>query len=132
MTGIRKGLTPEALLNESALTQSRDYIDPVRKEIPAVFARKRAMWTAFDDDEEQPDEVDQLDEEDDDEDQIDSLCQNILAAKRSKKRKLEHLWESSLEKERQEKEQWRERALRLSSILSGLNQSVPDFSANQS
>ena len=37
------------------------------------------------------------------------------------------LLESSLERERQEKEQWRERALMLSSVLTGLNLPVPDF-----
>ena len=51
-TGIRKGVTPETLLDESAPTQSRNYITPSatsRKEVPAVFARKRTRSTAFGD-----------------------------------------------------------------------------------
>ena len=136
-TGIRKGVTPETLLDESAPTQSRNYITPSatsRKEVPAVFARKRARSTAFGDEEDQLDDY-VLPPNPTEKDLIEQKRrQNTVAARRSRKRKLEHLQllETSLEKERQEKEQWRERAMMLSSILSGLNQPVPDFTANDS
>jgi len=136
-TGIRKGVTPETLLDESAPTQSRNYITPSvtsRKEVPAIFARKRARSTAFGDEEDQLDDY-VLPPNPTEKDLIEQKRrQNTVAARRSRKRKLEHLQllESSLEKERQEKEQWRERALMLSSILVGLNQPVPDFTADES
>ena len=136
-TGIRKGVTPETLLDETAPTQSRNYVTPSatsRKEVPAVFARKRARSTAFGDEEDQLDDY-TLPPNPTEKDLIEQKRrQNTVAARRSRKRKLEHLQllETSLEKERQEKEQWRQRALMLSSILSGLNQPVPDFSADDS
>jgi len=135
--GIRKGVTPETLLDESAPTQSRNYVTPSatsRKDVPVVFARKRARSTAFGDEEDQLDDY-VLPPNPTEKDLIEQKRrQNTVAARRSRKRKLEHLQllETSLEKERQEKEQWRERALMLSSILSGLNQPVPDFNANDS
>jgi hypothetical protein len=133
-TGIRKGVTPETLLDESAPTQSRNYIIPSatsRKEVPAIFARKRSRSTAFGDEEDQLDDY-ILPPNPTEKDLIEQKRrQNTVAARRSRKRKLEHLQflECSLEKERQEKEQWRERTMMLSSILSGLNQPVPDFTA---
>ena len=136
-TGIRKGITPESLLDESAPTQTRNYVIPSatsRKDVPAVFARKRARSTAFGDEEDQLDDY-VLPPNPTEKDLIEQKRrQNTVAARRSRKRKLEHLQllESSLEKERQEKEQWRERAMMLSSILSGLNQPVPDWNTNDS
>lgn len=136
-TGIRKGVTPESLLDESAPTQSRNYVTPSatsRKEVPAVFARKRSRSTAFGDEEDQLDDY-VLPPNPTEKDLIEQKRrQNTVAARRSRKRKLEHLQllETSLEKERQSKEQWRERAMMLASILSGLNQPVPDFTADDS
>jgi hypothetical protein len=98
-----------------------------RKDVPAVFARKRALSTAFGNEDHydlppNPTEKDL------------KRRQNTVSARKSRRRKLERLQllESSLEKERQEKEQWRERALMLASILTGLNQPVPDFSVDES
>jgi len=136
-TGIRKGVTPDNLLDETAPTQSRNYVTPSvtsRKEVPAVFARKRARSTAFGDEEDQLDDF-VLPPNPTEKDLIEQKRrQNTVAARRSRKRKLEHvqLLEKSLEDERRQKEQWRQRALMLSSILSGLNQPVPDFSADAS
>ena len=136
-TGIRKGITPESLLDESAPTQSRTYVTPSvtsRKEVPAVFARKRARSTAFGDEEDQLDDY-VLPPNPTEKDLIEQKRrQNTVAARRSRKRKLEHLQllESSLEKERQEKERWRERAYLLSSMLVALNQQVPDFTLDES
>jgi hypothetical protein len=138
-TGIRKGVTPETLLDETAPTQSRNYVTPSatsRKEVPAVFARKRTRSTAFGDEFHEEDQLDDyvLPPNPTEKDLIEQKRrQNTVAARRSRKRKLEHLQllESSLEKERQEKEQWRERALMLASILTGLNQPVPNFKVNE-
>jgi hypothetical protein len=136
-TGIRKGITPETLLDEFAPTQSRKYTTPSatsRKEVPAVFARKRARSTAFGDEEDQLDDY-VLPPNPTEKDLIEQKRrQNTVAARRSRKRKLEHmqLLESSLEKVKQEKERWRERAYMLSSMLVGLNQPVPDFSDDES
>lgn len=135
VTGIRKGVTPESLLDETAPTQSRSYATPSatsRKEVPAVFARKRARSTAFGDEEDQLEEY-VLPPNPTEKDLIEQKRrQNTVAARRSRKRKLEHvqLLEKSLEEEKQEKERWRQRTLMLMSMLSGLNQPVPDFSAD--
>ena len=136
-TGIRKGVTPETLLDESAPTQSRNYITPSatsRKEVPAVFARKRARSTAFGDEEDQLDDY-VLPPDSTEKDLIEQKRrQNTVAARRSRKRKLEHLQqlETALEKERQAKARWRERTYLLSSMLASLNQQVPDFSDDES
>lgn len=136
-TGIRKGVTPETLLDESAPTQSRNYVTPSvtsRKEVPAVFARKRGRSMAFGDEEDQLDDY-VLPPNPTEKDLIEQKRrQNTVAARRSRKRKLEHLQllESSLEKERQAKEQWRERTRMLQSMLINLNQPVPDFSDDES
>ena len=136
-TGIRKGVTPETLLDESAPTQSRNYVTPSatsRKEVPAIFARKRGRSTAFGDEEDQLDDY-VLPPNPTEKDLIEQKRrQNTVAARRSRKRKLEHLQllETSLEKERQEKERWRERTYMLTSILRDLNHPVPDFSADDS
>ena len=133
-TGIRKGVTPETLLDETAPTQSRNYVTPSatsRKEVPAVFARKRARSTAFGDEEDQLDDY-VLPPNPTEKDLIEQKRrQNTVAARRSRKRKLEHLQslEKSLEDERQKREVWRERALMMSDMLRGLGQAVPDFSA---
>ena len=103
-----------------------------RKEVPAIFSRKRARSTAFGDEEDQLDDY-VLPPNPTEKDLIEQKCrQNTVAARRSRKWKLEHLQllGASLEKERQEKEQWRERTHMVLSMLSGLNQAVPDFSAD--
>lgn len=136
-TGIRKGVTPESLLDENAPTQSRNYITPSatsRKDIPAVFARKRGRSIAFGDEEDQLDDY-VLPPNPTEKDLIEQKRrQNTVAARRSRKRKLEHvqLLEKSLEEERQQKEQWRQRTLMLSSMLTGLGHPVPDFSDEDS
>lgn len=136
-TGIRKGVTPETLLDESAPTQLRNYVTPSatsRKEVPAVFARKRARSTAFGDEEDElEDHI--LPPDSSEKDLIEQKRrQNTVAARRSRKRKLEHLQhlETSLEKERQAKERWRERTGLLLSLLANVNHPLPDFSDDES
>ncbi|EDR12074.1 uncharacterized protein LACBIDRAFT_293242 [Laccaria bicolor S238N-H82] len=120
-TGTRKGLTPESLVPIDAPTQPRKYISPSatsRKELPAIFARKRSRSTAFEGD-------DELAEEEPgpnatEKEQIEwKRRQNTLAARKSRKRKLLHQQEleDSVERLTQEKEVWRTRALTLRQLL---------------
>lgn len=131
-TGTRKNITPETLVPIDAPTQPRNYLTPSstsRKEVPAVFARKRARSTAF------GDEVDELVE---DEAQMhptmseaDAISakrrQNTLAARRSRKRKLEYQQglEEAVENERREKAMWKNRAIMLQSQLQSMGINVP-------
>ena len=135
-TGIRKGITPDALLDESAPTQPRKYATPSatsKKEVPATFARKRARSTAFGDDEE-----DQLPEDlplnPTEKDLIEAKRrQNTVAARRSRKRKLEQfqMMEKSRDEERRLKEQWQDRANMLLEVIRGMGVSYPDFPPDQ-
>jgi hypothetical protein len=117
-TGTRKNLTPDALIPLDAPVQPRNYIAPSatsRKEPP----RKRSRTEALGDD----------DEADKDVGELDSIAakrlQNTLAARRSRKRKLEHQLEleDRLEHEKQQKEQWRSRAMTLEALL--LSHGIP-------
>ncbi len=128
--GIRKGITVDALLDESAPTQSRKYVTPSatsKKEIPATFARKRARSAAFGDEE---DELDDVPLDDNERELIEAKRRkNTEAARKSRKRKL--LLYQNLEKARDEeknlKEVWKERALMLLSTLREHGINYPDF-----
>jgi hypothetical protein len=118
-TGTRKNLTPEALIPLDAPVQPRNYLTPSvtsRKEPP----RKRSRTEALGDDD---------DEANKDAGDLDSVAakrlQNTLAARRSRKRKLEHQLELeiNLEHEKQQKEQWRSRAMTLEALL--LSHGIP-------
>lgn len=133
VTGLRKGVTPESLLDEDAPTQPRKYVTPSstsRKEIPAVFARKRARSAAF------PDEEDQLDELPPNPTELDLIeqkrRQNTVAARRSRKRKLEYYQslERALAQERALKEAWTERTNMLLGVLHHHGISFPPFPAD--
>ncbi|THH07704.1 hypothetical protein EW145_g3200 [Phellinidium pouzarii] len=125
-TGTRKNITPEALVPLNAPTQPRSYVLPSstsRKEVPAVFARKRARYAAF------ADEEDELADEyeggasgatpsmTETEAIAAKRRQNTLAARRSRMRKLEYQrqLEEKVETEQREKEMWKKRALMLRS-----------------
>lgn len=117
-TGTRKNLTPDALIPLDAPVQSRNYLTPSvtsRKEP----TRKRSRTDALDDDDEANGEAGELDAI------AAKRLQNTLAARRSRKRKLEHQLEleDSLEREKQQKEQWRSRALTLEALL--LSHGIP-------
>jgi len=124
-TGTRKNVTPESLVPLSAPIQPRKYLTPSqtsRKELPATFARKRARSQAFDDEDEAP--PPSLSEED----AIKTKrLQNTLAARRSRKRKLEYQreLEDAVEHERREKEMWRGHALVLEALLRDKGHDVP-------
>ncbi|KAF8965947.1 hypothetical protein BDZ97DRAFT_1609455, partial [Flammula alnicola] len=130
-TGIRKGVTPDSLLDETAPTQPRKYAIPSatsRKELPAVFARKRSRSTAFGEEEDQlgddlppnPTEKDLIEQK---------RRQNTVAARRSRKRKLEQfqMMERSRNEERQMKEVWKTRALTLLETLRSVGMPCKDF-----
>jgi hypothetical protein len=133
-TGIRKGVTPESLLDESAPTQPRKYTTPSatsRKEVPAGFARKRARSVAFADEE---DQLDDLPPNPTEQDLIEQKRrQNTVAARRSRKRKLEQMQrlEASRDEERALKETWMERASVLLGLVRSMGVNYPDFEPDQ-
>lgn len=123
-TGTRKNITPEALVPYDAPIQPRKYVTPSatsRKAIPAGFAKKRARSQAFDEDDEE-----QL--ESNDVDAIEAKRrQNTLAARRSRKRKLEYQRELELSVERltEEREGWKRRAEAMEAVLRSHGLEVP-------
>jgi len=127
-TGTRKNITPEALVPFDAPIQSRKYRTPSstsRKELPATFARKRARTQG-------PDEEESVGPTVSEEDAIQvKRLQNTLAARRSRKRKLEYQreLEDAIEAERRDKEMWRARALVLEALLRDKGHEVPSMSA---
>ncbi|KAA1469610.1 hypothetical protein DENSPDRAFT_773458 [Dentipellis sp. KUC8613] len=135
-TGTRKNVTPETLVPLDAPIQPRKYITPSqtsRKELPVTFARKRARSAAFGaDDELAVEDVAVAPVTMTEEEAIKAKrLQNTLAARRSRKRKLEYQreLEDSLEAERQEKEMWKARALVLEALLRDKGHDVPRIDA---
>jgi len=117
-TGTRKNLTPEALIPLDAPVQPRNYLTPsvTSRKDPQ---RKRSRTEALGDDDEADKELGELDAV------AAKRLQNTLAARRSRKRKLEHQLELeiTLEHEKQQKEQWRSRAMTLEALL--LSHGIP-------
>jgi hypothetical protein len=129
-TGTRKNLNPTDLVPFDAPIQTRKYLTPSatsRKEIPAVFAKKkRGRSEAFGDEDIEDDE----DMEGVDMDAIETKRrQNTLAARRSRKRKLEYQreLEATVEKEKEEKDQWRTRALFYKALLESHGHDAPSI-----
>ena len=131
-TGTRKNISPESLVPIDAPTQSRNYLTPSatsRKELPATWRRKR-LRTA-----EPGDEEDQLVEEGvtatlSEQEQIEAKRrQNTIAARRSRKRKLEYQreLEQSLEQYKRESEMWKQRAMTCQALLRSHHVECPDF-----
>jgi hypothetical protein len=120
-TGTRRNLTPDALIPLDAPVQTRNYPTPsaTSRRDPQ---RKRSRTEALgDDDDEAGKEMTELDA-------ISAKrLQNTLAARRSRRRKLEHQLEleTNLDREKQLKEQWRSRALTLEALLLSHGISVP-------
>jgi len=133
-TGTRKNVTPETLVPIDAPTQPRKYVIPSatsRKDVPAVFARKRARSQAFGDEEDQlDDEVVTLPPNPTEQELIEAKRrQNTIAARRSRKRKLEYQreLEDSVEALREEKDLWKSRALTCQALLHSHNLESPEF-----
>jgi len=127
-TGTRKNVTPETLVPLDAPIQPRKYVTPSqtsRKELPATFARKRARSQAFGED----DDAEELEQPTPNEEGAIKAkrLQNTLAARRSRKRKLEYQreLEECVENERAEKEMWKARALAFESLLRNKGHDVP-------
>jgi hypothetical protein len=120
-TGTRKGLKPELLVPVDAPTQPRNYITPSatsRKEVPATFARKRARSQAFGEDDDELQE--ELPPDASEKDQIEwKRRQNTIAARRSRKRKLEHqqFLENEVDRLNSEVSKWRDRSMLMQSML---------------
>lgn len=131
-TGTRKNVTPETLVPLDAPTQPRKYTTPSatsRKELPAVFAKKRARSQALTDDEEEAEAP--LPPNASEREQIEwKRRQNTLAARKSRKRKLQHQieLENAVEQLTAEKEMWRVRALTYQALLKNHGHDVPEFS----
>lgn len=131
-TGTRKNITPETLVPYDAPIQTRKYVTPSatsRKEVPTAFLKKkRAHSQAFGEDDELDGEEVLLDNAD-----VDAIeakrRQNTLAARRSRKRKLEYQreLEISVEQEKAEKETWKRRAMIYHALLESHGHEVPSF-----
>lgn len=130
-TGTRKNITPDALVPMDAPIQQRKYVTPSatsRKEVPTAWLKKkRARSQAFGEDDELEEEIN-LDPGD-----MDAIeakrRQNTLAARRSRKRKLEYQreLETAVEREKDEKEMWRQRAMLFKALLESHGHEVPSF-----
>jgi len=127
-TGTRKNVTPESLIPVDAPIQGRKYVAESatsRKELPAVFARKRKRASSELGNEEDILTAPPTNAE------LSAIeakrRQNTLAARRSRKRKLEHQreLESILDNERAEKDAWKQRALAFEAILNSNGVRIP-------
>ncbi|KAJ7194756.1 hypothetical protein GGX14DRAFT_475933 [Mycena pura] len=116
-TGTRKNITAESLIPLDAPTQRRTYVTPSatsRKAVPAGF-RKRLASEAFGDEEAELAELAGVDPE-----SIEwKRRQNTIAARKSRKRKLEHqqMLEDQAATLKREVTMWRERALMAQEML---------------
>ncbi|KAL0060656.1 hypothetical protein AAF712_012533 [Marasmius tenuissimus] len=142
-TGTRRNITPESLVPYDAPTQSRRYAMPSatsKKEVPATFARKKrkmmggAVNVGGSCDDELDDDADlpPLHPDATEKEQIEyKRRQNTLAARKSRKRKLEY--QQGLETEndalKREVEAWKCRCELLSGMLkgAGINVDVQDL-----
>ncbi|EEB95062.1 hypothetical protein MPER_06026, partial [Moniliophthora perniciosa FA553] len=112
---------PHSLVPFDAPTQPRRYVTPSatsRKDVPAVFARKRNREQAQLEDEQ--DELEPLPPNATEKQQIEwKRRQNTLAARKSRKRKLEYQqnMEAELNELRVDKEKWKTRAEVLRGML---------------
>lgn len=133
VTGTRKNITPEALVPIDAPTQQRKYLTPSatsRKEVPAVFARKRARTAAFGDEQDELNEEVIITPSMTEQEQIEAKRrQNTIAARRSRKRKLEYQreLEESVEQYKRESEMWKSRAMTYQALLRSHNVEYPEF-----
>ncbi|KAF9043787.1 hypothetical protein BDZ89DRAFT_1059239 [Hymenopellis radicata] len=115
--GTRKNITPDTMVSLDAPTQPRQYRTPSatsRKDLPATFARKRTRTQAFgDDDDDDELEPEALGPNATEAEQIEfKRRQNTIAARKSRKRKLEYQQglENKVEELKVQLEQWRVRA----------------------
>lgn len=124
-TGTRRNITPSSLVPLDAPTQPRKYLTPSmtsRKDVPAVW-KKRSRPIAFgQDDADEYDELGELPAGATQQEMIEhKRRQNTIAARKSRKRKLEHTLtlEKDVEMLRKDREMWKTRAGMLVAILRG-------------
>ncbi|KAF7768391.1 transcriptional regulator family: bZIP [Agaricus bisporus var. burnettii] len=121
-TGTRKNISTDSLVSLEAPTQPRRYLTPSatsRKEMPAVFARKRVRQQMLDGDDDDL-ELEALKPNATELEQIEwKRRQNTLAARKSRKRKLQHQQEleNQVSDLANDRDKWKERALTLQRIL---------------
>lgn len=121
-TGTRKNISPESLVPLDAPIQSRKYLTPSatsRKEVPARFAKKRSRSAAFGDGD-GDEELDDLPPNATEKEQIEwKRKQNTIAARKSRKRKLEYTQNLETENEdlRMENERLRSRVETLEGLI---------------
>lgn len=132
VTGTRKNLTPQSLVPIEAPTQSRNYLTPSatsRKELPATFRRKRPRTGGPGDEEDQLVEEGQVPTLSEQEQIEAKRRQNTVAARRSRKRKLEYQreLEESLEQYKRESEMWKQRAMTCQALLCSHHIECPEF-----
>ncbi|KAL0569376.1 hypothetical protein V5O48_012585 [Marasmius crinis-equi] len=128
-TGTRRNVTPHSLIPYDAPTQTRRYITPSatsRKELPLGFARKRRRVTTTSRVSSGEDELDEplepLRLNATETEAIEhKRRQNTLAARKSRKRKLEHLVQLENENAelREEVEMWKTKAGMLAAMVKG-------------
>jgi hypothetical protein len=129
-TGTRRNVTPESLIPLDAPTQSRKYATPSatsRKEVPAIFAKKRARSQAFGDEDDELEDI-TLPPNPTEAQLIEAKRrQNTIAARRSRKRKLEYTrgLEDKVDALTQEKEMWKARAVTCEALLKNHGVSLP-------
>lgn len=126
-TGIRKGITPDALLGDDAPIQSRKYVTPSatsRKAVPAAI-KKRKRTDA---------DVGEEDLDEEDKQTIEAKRQqNTLAARRSRRRKLEVYQKTmeDLEEERRVCNIWMTRTLTMQDQLKSLGVYTYDYKPDE-
>lgn len=129
--GIRKA-SPESLIPLDAPTQSRRYVTPSstsRKEIPAFFQKMRNNTPPSDEEEDELTEEPPASNATDQEKIEWKRRQNTLAARRSRKRKMQNVQrlEETVERLTREREIWKTRALTLKQLLISHGIICPEF-----
>lgn len=138
-TITKRKITPESLIPIDAPTQPRVYKTPSatsRKEVPALFARKRSRSQAFGEEDQladesggsaagepavSPSEAELIEAK---------RRQNTIAARKSRKRKLEYVMdlEDSVKRLTKERDMWRSRALTSETVLKHHGLAIPQYS----
>ncbi|KIK56160.1 hypothetical protein GYMLUDRAFT_62209 [Collybiopsis luxurians FD-317 M1] len=135
-TGTRKDISPETMVPYDAPTQSRNYLTPSatsRKVYPSHAARKRSHTEAFDDHVQEQDELTGEAPPGPNASEMEHIewkrRQNTLAARKSRKRKLEHLRELEHENTelKQDRDRWKVRCGVLEGVLKANGMAVPKW-----
>ncbi|KAF5384936.1 hypothetical protein D9615_000986 [Tricholomella constricta] len=129
--GIRK-TSPESLIPLDAPTQARHYITPSatsKKEVPAFFQKMRPKSPPSEEEEDELTEEPPASNATDQEKIEWKRRQNTLAARRSRKRKMQNLQrlEEKVERLTREREIWKTRALTLRQMLISHGIICPEF-----